>query len=1232
MPTIGNGTNWVSTSKATINLGLQEIQNNVNEEITPQNVRNAIYTTYYLLNNDINNKQLNFQPNEIGVLADRNLFDNESEGFSYLASDVGNLYYLTATAGVWSEPVPFGSGTNNRNLILTADKPVFKYNASDVPLTQTTTIDMTFLGGATFGEFSFSADAGSYSLDSIQEIITVNQTQFDSANAESMTLTATNDNDIEVSVTLQKIKDGGGANTYLQLTDGPSSYIPNTFLKVNAGATGVDFITYTPGFSDLTDGFNTVGNNKFLIINGGSLTESNNLKLSQNNYVGSNGASYTPYNSGGNSLLYNPSGRIDLQTNAGVGIRLQSDGKVVLPQLGVSSDRMLIVNSNNEISQQAIPSGTDLVTYESSTLGANVNLRILTVTRTGSGNFNFNGIIEITGRRPISSSTNEHMYAKIYYSQNIFQSSQIIVLDTYNIEPENIFGDRIGTHTGLSVYLKTPFASFKYKLTEIFDNVDPNLTKTFNMDTTAPSGTTFSSVNNNSDVFVSKSGNTVSIVDAVSNGDNFLQYNSIDETYKLNSITSSINYNTPLVINSTGNLSRPEDNFRINIKKVISPSVLTNLSTNTFNLIDNSYNDRILRIEGIDIYYQHNSATYSGGETFSIQYSDGTTIYEISLNALKSSSYRHNLNLGEKVYNTNNFGENILIGTISSDFSGGNGFLHLNIVCSSIKYNTGYAESEFHEFANTFNNGIFLLTENDFANGTTVENQTTTASVDGNYLTQNDDFYTTFATNIVSSTTSFSETYVTYSQGGTISSGTVVGLTISHIQSLANGIKVIDIATNSFINKTFIDNTNYYLTDNSSTILNNAPFFGITSSMGTFSNAYLEGTVSSVTISSVIRTAPSGEFATDDYYYYETELIDVKTGSVVSYFENLENIVDTFSGYGVTFSLVAGTAVSSSDTVLRLTSNITQLTDDIVTDPYTNNSSIGLNYYDIDANSYSVTEAYKIAYGYDGETYIGEDSSIVSKTKLGQSAYLKTSLSGAISLSYSSATQSGTVSSDLILDIKDYIPSSENYEIGGEENVYRGGAIIVKNESLYELDLIDYAYFVDGETEVIIGTSSGGGEEVGTNDYYTLMFGLSGSSTIHVGATYSSSQKVYALSNIPEWSLLGDEGGDEDGGEGGRIAGRAQENWKYPENFLTWVRTLSLVDTGTRSIEDTSGVGSNNWVFAINGVRYIVSGGSNTIGIIDSYSASYGEGGGYPQGFLGANDPGRNYTPGDIPE
>ena len=1218
MPTIGNGTNWISTSKSTINVGLQQIQNNVNEEITPQNVRDAIYTAYYLLNEDINNKQLNFQPNEIGLLEDRNLYDNETEGFSYLATDSGNLYYLTATAGQWSDPVPFGSGVDNRNLILSVDKPVFKYNSSDVALSQTTTIKMAFLGGVTFDEFSFSVDAGSYSLDSIQEIITVNQTQFDSASAESMTITATNDDDITVSVTLQKVKDGGGANTFLQLTDTPSAYVANKFLKVNAGATGVNFVTYEPSFSDLSDGFETVGNNKFLIINGGSLTESNNLKLSQGNYVGSNGASYTPYNNSGNSTLYNPTGRIDFTLNAGTSLRLESDGSVYLPKLGVSSDRMLIVDSNNKISQQAIPSGSDLVTYESSTLGTNADLRILTVTRTGSGNFNFNGIVEISGRRAIDSTTSEAVYAKIYYTQNIFQFSRIIVLDSYNIDTGNIYGDRFSSHAGMAIYLKNPYFNMKYKLTEIFGHLDPNLSKTFNMDSVAPSGTTFSSTNNNSDIYVSKLGNTVSIVDDINGGNSFLEYNSDTEELTINSITSSINYTSPIHVNSLGIVSTQEDNFRINIKKVLSPSVITNLSTNTFNLIDNTYDDRILRIESIDIYYQHNSATYSSGGTFSIQYSDGTTIYDIDPTVVQNSNYRKNLNLGEKTYTTNNFGENILIGTISSDFSGGDGFLHLNIVCSSIKYNSTYAESLYHQFGDTYNNGIYLLSTDSFANGTTVQNQTSTVSVDGNYLKQNDEYYTDFSLNIINSTQSFTETYITYSQGGTISSGTVIGLTISHIQALANSVIVVDLATNSFVDKTFIDNTNYYLTDNNSTIINNAPFISLTSSGGTLSNSFLQGTISSITISSVIRTSPSGEFIDDDYYYYGNELLDIKTGSVIGYFGNQEKIIDTFSGYGVTFSLVAGTVTSSTSTVLKLTSGITQLTNDIVADSRSlDNLQSGLSYYNIDSNSYSITEAYKIAYGYDdNENFIGEKSPSIIAATLGESAYLLDSLTGS---TFSSATVSGAFVTDLILDIKGFIPTSEGYET--TDRVYRGGSIVNIGGSLHELDIIDYAYFIDSGTEVIVGTSGAG--EVTGNNYYTLMFGLTGGANIFLESaygTYSGGQKVYGLHNIPEWPTTVEDGG------GSRIAGTPQKNWKYVDNFLDWVRSVPLYSTVGAEIRNTSTVGVNNWVFAINSVRYIVTGDTSNIATVDSYSASFG-GGGYPNGMLGPNDPGRNYSP-----
>lgn len=48
-----------------------------------------------------------FQVDASGLLANRGAFDGEGEGFSYLATDTGDLYFRQGSAGNWSDPVPF---------------------------------------------------------------------------------------------------------------------------------------------------------------------------------------------------------------------------------------------------------------------------------------------------------------------------------------------------------------------------------------------------------------------------------------------------------------------------------------------------------------------------------------------------------------------------------------------------------------------------------------------------------------------------------------------------------------------------------------------------------------------------------------------------------------------------------------------------------------------------------------------------------------------------------------------------------------------------------------------------------------------------------------------------------------------------------------------------------------------------------------------------------------------
>ncbi|MFI8608503.1 hypothetical protein ACIGFL_09280 [Pseudomonas sp. NPDC077649] len=48
-----------------------------------------------------------FQVDATGLLANRGAFDAEPEGFAYLATDTGDLYFRQGAAGNWSDPVPF---------------------------------------------------------------------------------------------------------------------------------------------------------------------------------------------------------------------------------------------------------------------------------------------------------------------------------------------------------------------------------------------------------------------------------------------------------------------------------------------------------------------------------------------------------------------------------------------------------------------------------------------------------------------------------------------------------------------------------------------------------------------------------------------------------------------------------------------------------------------------------------------------------------------------------------------------------------------------------------------------------------------------------------------------------------------------------------------------------------------------------------------------------------------
>lgn len=54
-----------------------------------------------------------FQVDATGLLANRGAFDAEPEGFAYLATDTGDLYFRQGAAGNWSDPVPFQGPAGN---------------------------------------------------------------------------------------------------------------------------------------------------------------------------------------------------------------------------------------------------------------------------------------------------------------------------------------------------------------------------------------------------------------------------------------------------------------------------------------------------------------------------------------------------------------------------------------------------------------------------------------------------------------------------------------------------------------------------------------------------------------------------------------------------------------------------------------------------------------------------------------------------------------------------------------------------------------------------------------------------------------------------------------------------------------------------------------------------------------------------------------------------------------
>ena len=56
-----------------------------------------------------------FEPDAIGLLSDRSLYNNQPTGFAFLATDAAALYFRQGAVGDWSVPIPFGAGKPGAN-------------------------------------------------------------------------------------------------------------------------------------------------------------------------------------------------------------------------------------------------------------------------------------------------------------------------------------------------------------------------------------------------------------------------------------------------------------------------------------------------------------------------------------------------------------------------------------------------------------------------------------------------------------------------------------------------------------------------------------------------------------------------------------------------------------------------------------------------------------------------------------------------------------------------------------------------------------------------------------------------------------------------------------------------------------------------------------------------------------------------------------------------------------
>jgi hypothetical protein len=1231
MSTIGNGTDWVSESQNTISEGLQKLRNNTDGDITAQDVRDAIYTTYDILNQAIIAASGGSGVSSFTELSDTPAnFDGAANYFVKVNSGADGLDFSQISFLNLSNTPSTFSGAANRYVKVNATENGLIFSEESA----NSFLDLTDTPGSFTPDYYVKVNSAGDGLEFSQISGGGGVTTF-------LALSDTPGNFLGSGGYYVKVNQSGtalefsnqvDAGSFLDLTDTPSSYTANRLVSINAGGTGISFIEDTSPNTllDLTDtpsGY--VGANYFLQTNseadGFILNQSLNLNSGQSVYSG--GGSFIP-NSSGNAVINNSIGDIKLTTSAGDVIIAGSGGSISFPQISVPSNKALVIQSDGTLTTGELSSAPTYETGNISSAGTNVRILTLNKILNGSINVNAHGVIEITGRS--NSASNVTQYAKIFYSSDALASYtsnfRVVLLDSYNVDTEDIFidGDN-GTIGDMSIYFTTKYTNFVYKVVELIDEVDVEFTKTFNMDTTTPSRTRFDSTIVGSNL-IKYSNNEISLNTSTSS---FITFNENNNTLSFDTITSSLSdYNSPLEVNSTGVISVPTDNFRSSIKKVITPGTLTsNLGNTPIPLISNPDSDRIIRVESVDLYYQHNSATYSGGSTISIQYEDGTSIYDISPDILYNTSYRKNLNLGEKEYFTSNFGENIQIGTVSSLFTNGNGYLHINVIFSSVYYNTNLLESQFSLLGDGYS-GPFFFSENNYEVGTSIENVSTGLTTSGNYFIQGESFVYNITDNLIVSTSSFLNTNATFSTGGTVNSGTATGVTLSHISVLNNGIIVSDLTTNTFDDETFIDDTKFYITDSSSTIIDNSTFYGLTSSGGTESSVYIQGTTS-VSIGNVVREVPSTEFIPNDLYLYNsTNILDILTGSIIElYTESPLSIIDDLTSVtqSFTFSNITGTPYvgqgNTSSYVKLDGGTISDITSDIVLSAFEGGN---VKYLDVDTVT-TKYDSYKIALGFDDTTYIGQNIA-VGTVPFGDATdtYFTTDLIN-LNTYISPSNGTGSISTGVMLDT-----FSDN-------NEGKNGGILLDGFSISSLDYVDYIHFY-GTTPSTYGMYSTSSYlpdaswklPVFASDGSSFYFqGTSSTSEIPIGRTlYTFTEHTEA----PHAELRGEE-------EGGAqlpeevTPGDAQSiprKWKQPIPLLDWIRNEAFVygrgeEEGEVLLSDKSSLGSNQWVVSINNIRYYMSNDTSNVESTDTFSQSTDDWENNIKEGLGESDPGKYY-------